>query len=87
MIKILNKFGLFSRAQISLLKVQKEKAEKDRNDIVFDFDSLLSKYNAVQINALFYKLINVCWKSNDKKHLLKRFKERIYNATEEKSKD
>jgi hypothetical protein len=83
MLKILNKVGIYSKAQYALLKAQNEKLRTEKDEIVYDFDSLLSKYNAVQINCLFYKLVNVCWKDSDKKHLLKRFKKRISSATEE----
>lgn len=85
MTKMLNKLGLYSKAQYSLLKTQNDQLKTEIDGIVYDFDGLLNKYTAVQLNALFYKLVNVCWKDNNKKYLLRRFRERICSATEEKS--
>lgn len=77
MTKLLNWLGFYSKTQYFKLKAENDKLSGE----MYNFDTLLNRYHEGQLNALFYKLVNLCYKDKDKKHLLKRFKERITTAT------
>lgn len=80
MIKLINKLGFFTKTQYQKLEEENKSLKRENSEAIYDFDTLLERYHVGQINALFYKLVNLCYRDEDKKHLLKRFKERLGTA-------
>jgi len=77
---ILNRLGLYTRTQYNALLEQKSSTEQAYNSLIFDFDQLLKNYGSQQLNALYYKMVNLCRNSPDKKYLLDRWAERLSDA-------
>jgi len=77
--KLLNFFGLYTKSQVDEVK---NKCEKNYKDLIFDFDELLEHYSSQQLNALFFKMVNLTWGDKEKTYLLERWKNRICNAVE-----
>lgn len=80
---LLNAVGLYTAKQYNLLLKEKEQLEgkvSDYNKLIFNFDELLKNYGSQALNALFYKMVNNCRNSPDKKYLLPRWIERLTSA-------
>lgn len=85
--KVLHSIGLYTRKdidakneQIKKLRNDLEECSEEAKKIPFEFDKLLSKYSDNQLNALFYKLISLCYKDSSKHRLLNRWRDRLKTA-------
>lgn len=82
MLKLLNKLGLYTSAQYKKLLKDKDKVESDNEEMVYDFDKLMKKYNAPQLNCFFYKAVNECYNDSTKRYLLGRWARRLNGVAE-----